>query len=389
MTEWRIPLADIDLDDQEIEAVLRVIRSRWLTMGQCTSEFERRFGEYHAVAHGVAVSSGTAALHLAYVAIGVGPGDEVVMPALTFVATANAAVACGARPVFADIVDSREPTVDPAHVDALITPRTRAIAVVHYGGYPGRVVELAELARRRGIALVEDCAHAPGLRVGDRYLGTWGTVGCFSFFSNKNMTSGEGGMIVTDDPALAERMRRLRSHGMTSGTWKRHHERPQDYDVLEPGWNYRIDEIRSAMALVQLEKLREGNRKRVVLTHLYRERLRLVPHVAVPFEEDSDITAAHLFPVLADGREARRAVVDALAEAGVQTSHHYPPTHLFRYYRDRFGYRDGMLPKTEQFAACEITLPLYATMQSTDVEYVTDVIDGALRNLAGKPDRVG
>ena len=369
--------------------MLRVIRSGWLTMGQCTSEFERRFGQYHAAAHAIAVSSGTAALHLAYAAVGVGPGDEVVMPALTFVATANAAVACGARPVFADIVDSHEPTMDPAHVDALITPRTRAIAVVHYGGYCGRVRELSELAHRRGVALVEDCAHAPGLRVADRYVGTWGTVGCFSFFSNKNMTSGEGGMIVTDNLALAERVRRLRSHGMTSGTWKRHHERPQDYDVVEPGWNYRIDEIRSAMALVQLGKLGEGNRKRVALTHLYRQRLRSVPHVAVPFDEGPDTTAAHLFPVLTDSREARRVVVGALADARVQTSHHYPPTHLFKYYRERYGYREGMLPKTERFAACEITLPLYATMRSTDVEYVTDVIDDALQKLDRKPDRVG
>jgi dTDP-4-amino-4,6-dideoxygalactose transaminase len=389
LTDWRIPLADVRLGDQEIEAVLRVMRSGWLTMGPRTSEFERRFAEYHASPHAIAVSSGTAALHLAYAAVGVEPGDEVVMPALTFVATANVAIACGAKPVFADIVDVHEPTVDVAHVDALITPRTRAIAVVHYGGYPGRVAELAELARRRGVALIEDCAHAPGLRVDDRYLGTWGTVGCFSFFSSKNMTSGEGGMIVTDNSALAERVRRLRSHGMTSGTWKRHNERPQGYDVIEPGWNYRIDEIRSAMALIQLENLQESNRKRVALTHLYRERLRSVPHVAVPFEKSPDTTAAHLFPLLTDSKEIRRVVVGALADAGVQTSHHYPPTHLFQYYRDRFGYRDGMLPKTEEFAACEITLPMYATMESNDAEYVTDVIHGALQNPASKPGRVG
>jgi len=386
LTEWKIPLADVDIGDEETEAVLQVIRSGWLTMGRCTSKLEGRFGQYHAAGHAVAVSSGTAALHLAYAGVGVGPGHEVVMPALSFVATANAAVACGARPVFADIIDCHEPTIDPLHVEALITPRTRAITVVHYGGYPGRVVELAELARERGVALVEDCAHAPGLRVGERYLGTWGTVGCFSFFSNKNMTSGEGGMIVTNDSALADRVQRLRSHGMTSGTWKRHHERPQDYDVLEPGWNYRTDEMRSAMALVQLEKLREGNRRRVALSRLYRERLGMVPGVGVPFETDPDVTAAHLLPLLTDGGDLRRGLMAALADAGVQTSHHYPPMHLFKYYRDRLGYREGMLPKTERFAACEVTLPLYSRMQAADVEYVTDLIGDAVQNMARKRD---
>jgi dTDP-4-amino-4,6-dideoxygalactose transaminase len=381
LTEWKIPVADLDMDEQEIEAVTRVIRSRWLTMGPQTEEFERSFGQYHAVEHAIAVSSGTAALHLAYAAVGVAAGDEVVMPALTFVATANAAIMCGARPVFADIVDLREPTVDPVHVDGLITPRTRAIVAVHYAGYPCRLSELADIARQRGVALIEDCAHTPGLLAGNRYLGTWGTVGCFSFFSNKNMTTGEGGMAVTDDVAVAERIRRLRSHGMTSGTWKRHHERPQDYDVLEPGWNYRTDEIRSAIGLVQLRKLPEANRRRAEITRSYRQHLRGLEHVSVPFGASSGTTAGHILPLLADDGEKRQAVVVALSNAGVQTSHHYPPVHLFKHYREQFGYHQGMLPKTELFAARQITLPLYTSMQDGDVEYVTRAVRDAVQGV--------
>jgi dTDP-4-amino-4,6-dideoxygalactose transaminase len=380
LTEWKVPLADLDVDEQEIEAVTRVMRSRWLTMGPRTAEFERRFAECHGVQHAVAVSNGTAALHLAYAAVGVSSGDEVVMPSLTFVATANAAVVCGAKPVFAEILDLEEPTIDPNHVDSLITSKTRAIVAVHYAGYPCRTTELADIARRRGVALIEDCAHAPGLLVGERYLGTWGTLGCFSFFSNKNMTTGEGGMVVTDDPSVAERIRRLRSHGMTSGTWKRHHERPQDYDVLEPGWNYRTDEIRSAIGLVQLGKLAEGNRKRAEITRTYRERLRGVDLASVAFETKSEVTAAHILPLLAKDSATRQALVVALADASVQTSHHYSPVHLFTHYRERFGYCEGVLPKTELFAAREVTLPLYTSMQGADVEYVVNAVKGAVQD---------
>ena len=381
MTDWKIPLADLEIDEEEIEAVNRIMRSGWLTMGPQTEEFERSFARYHAVQHAVAVSSGTAALHLAYAAVGVSPGDEIVMPSLTFVATANAALMCGAKPVFAEIIDLDEPTIDPRHVDSLITSRTRAIVAVHYAGYPCRSTELADIAQRRGVALIEDCAHAPGLLVGKRYLGTWGTAGCFSFFSNKNMTTGEGGMVVTDDSAVAERIRRLRSHGMTSGTWKRHHERPQDYDVLEPGWNYRTDEIRAAIGLVQLRKLAEANRRRAEITRAYREQLRGVDLVGVAFEARSGVTAAHILPLLANDRATRLVVVGALADAGVQTSHHYPPIHLFSHYRERFGYYEGMLPKTELFSACEATLPLYTNMQSGDVEYVTSTVRGAVQGV--------
>jgi dTDP-4-amino-4,6-dideoxygalactose transaminase len=385
LTDWKLTLADVDIGEEEIEAVVRVMRSRWLTMGPRTEEFERAFGRHHGLGHAIAVSSGTAALHLACIALGVSPSDEVVMPALTFVATANASAVCGARPVFADIVGLDEPTIDPAHVASLITRRTRAIMVVHYAGYGCRMTELEEIARRHGIALIEDCAHAPGVLDGQRYLGAWGNIGCFSFFSNKNVSSGEGGMAVTDDAVVAERIRRLRSHGMTSGTWKRHHDRPQDYDVLEPGWNYRTDEVRSAIGLVQLQKLSRFNQRRMELTQLYRGLLEDVPRVRLPFHQHRGPTAAHILPLLAEDAEVRKAIVSALSEEGIQTSHHFLPVHLFKHYREKFGYREGMLCKTELFAEREITLPLHTRMGNADVEYVAAIIRNAVQNVARGP----
>jgi dTDP-4-amino-4,6-dideoxygalactose transaminase len=381
LTEWKITLADVVMAEEEIEAMLRVVRSGWLTMGPRTEEFEIAFGRHHGAKHAIAVSSGTAALHLSCAALGLSAGDEVIMPALTFVATANAAVVCGAKPVFADIISLDEPTIEPAHAASLINPRTRAIIVVHYAGYGCRMRELREIARSEGIALIEDCAHAPGVCEGERYLGAWGNVGCFSFFSNKNMATGEGGMIVTNDDSLAERIRRLRSHGMTSGTWKRHHDRPQDYDVVEPGWNYRIDEFRSAIGLAQLQKLPKVNQRRMELASLYRGLLQDVPHACLPFQQYTGATAAHILPLLAENVEVRQAVVAALLAAGVQTSHHYPPVHLFKYYREKMAHREGALPKTELFAKREITLPLHNRMRDQDVEYVTATIRNAVQNV--------
>src|SRR5262249_37992626 len=200
----------------------------------------------------VAAKSCTAALHLALVCAGVGPGDEVVCPALTFVATANAVRYCGATPVFADVDSLEHWNVSRRRLEAMLTPRTRALLVVHYGGYPCEMGPIMALAAERGLAVVEDAAHVPGASLDGRALGTWGLLGCFSFFSNKNMTTGEGGMITTDRDDLAERARRLRSHGMTTLTLDRHKGHAFSYDVTELGFNYRIGELNAALGLVQL-----------------------------------------------------------------------------------------------------------------------------------------
>jgi len=268
---WKIPLSDIDFTAEESNAVLKVIESGWLTMGAVTQQFEQEFADYAGAKHAIAVANGTAALHLACVVAGIGPGDEVILPSLTFVATANAVRYTGATPVFADIESEKTLNISPDSIEANINERSRAIIVVHYGGYSCDMPAIMDIANKHGLVVIEDAAHAIGSSLEKRMLGTWGQTGCFSFFSNKNMTTGEGGMIVTDNADLAERLRRLRSHGMTSVTWDRHKGHAWSYDVVDLGYNYRLDEIRSALGRVQLSKLDAYNSRRRELTSLSRD----------------------------------------------------------------------------------------------------------------------
>ncbi len=256
--DWRIPLADMDFGSEEEQAVQKVVRSRWLSMGEETQNFEQEFAAFIGAKHAIAVTNATAALHLACVAVGLKPKDEVIVPSLTFIATANAVRYTGAIPVFADIESADWLTVSPASIKRCVTDKTRAILVMHYAGYPCDIPAIMEIARKHGLAIIEDFAHAIGSQLDGRTLGTWGQIGCFSFFSNKNMTTGEGGMLTTDDDALADRLRILRSHGMTSLSWDRHKGHAWSYDVVDLGYNYRIDEIRSALGRVPVE---EGRRE--------------------------------------------------------------------------------------------------------------------------------
>ena len=222
-TRWLVPLSDIEVDDELADAVLETLRSGWWSMGPRVEAFERAFGEFSGAAHAIAVANGTAALHLALLAVGCGPGDEVIVPSLNFVAAANAVFHTGAQPIFCDIVGPDELNLDPGDVEAAVTPRTKAVLALHYAGFPCAIDEVRGIADRHGLAIVEDAAHAPGASFDGHMCGTLGDVGCFSFFSNKNLPLGEGGMIVTANDELAERLRLLRSHGMTSLTWDRHH----------------------------------------------------------------------------------------------------------------------------------------------------------------------
>src|SRR5687768_3691855 len=237
-----IPLFDLTLEPEDIEAVMDVLRSGWLTMGPKTAAFEAAFAEHLGVRHAVAVSSCTAALHLAYLAAGVGPGDEVIVPAMTFAATAAAAVHCGATPVFADVIGLHDFSLDPEDVARKITPRTKVVCAVHFAGYPAPVRALGALCDEHGVALIEDAAHAPHSHVDGRMLGTWGRAAAFSFFSNKVLACGEGGLLATDDDAVAEVARLLRSQGMTSGSWSRFTGATDSYDAVGLGFNYRLDE---------------------------------------------------------------------------------------------------------------------------------------------------
>jgi dTDP-4-amino-4,6-dideoxygalactose transaminase len=378
--DWVVPLADLNFGIEEEEAVLDVIRRRWLTMGSITLEFEELFAQYINVEHALAVSNATVALHLACLAVGIGPGDEVIVPSLTFVATANAVLYTGAQVRFADIRSEDDLTISPAEIDRLITPKTKAIIVVHYGGFPCQMEAICELAGRHGLYVIEDCAHAPGASLKGKALGTWGDVGCFSFFSNKNLSTGEGGMLVTNRREIADKVKILRSHGMTTLTWDRHQGHAHSYDVVDLGYNYRIDEIRSALGMVQLKKLDQGNLMRKQYSHSYQAALKNTM-VEIPFMNPHHdvVSSYHLFPILLPETIDRNKFIDFLKAARIQTSIHYPPVHKFQYYRRI--YPDLTLPQTEAVAVREVTLPLYPTMYQISVDQVVAAVGSALQSL--------
>lgn len=375
---WKIPLSDIAMGGDEVDAVRDVLQSRWLSMGPVTEEFEAAFARYLGVKHAFAVSNGTAALHIAHAVLGIGSGDEVITPSLTFVATANSVLYCGARPVFADIAGPDDLNVAWEDIAAKVSPRTRAITVVHYGGYPCDMQPILDLARDHDLRVVEDAAHAVGATYKEKMCGTIGDVGCFSFFANKNLATGEGGMVVTNDDDLAERIRVMRSHGMTTLTWDRHRGHGYSYDVTALGYNYRINEVASALGIVQLRRLAENNARRKRIAARYRKMLEGVEGIACPFSGKVDGESSHhIFPVVLPGDLPRAGLQAALKELGVQTSIHYPPIHLFTYYQRLLGDTSGSLPQTEFIGEHEMTLPLYPGMTDEEVEYVCAAIAGA------------
>ena len=380
--EWRVPLADLDMGTEEELAVLEVLRSRWLSMGAVTKLFEQEFAAFIGAKHTLAVTNATAALHLACLAVGIGPGDEVIIPSLTFVATANAVSYTGATPVFADVESFDWLNISPSSIEACITAKTRAILVVHYAGFACDMPAIMEIANRHNLIVLEDSAHAIGSKLETRTLGTWGAIGCFSFFSNKNMTTGEGGMLATDDDALADRLRILRSHGMTSLSWDRHKGHASTYDVVDLGYNYRIDEMRSALGRVQLIKLPGSNGRRRELTVFYRELLsELTPQIQMPFVEERGNSCYHILPVLLPSGIDRGKFMEGMKMRGIQTSNHYPPIHHFQIYEKDWLSRGNLLPITEDIAFRQVTLPLYGTMQREQVVSVVRAAEQTLKEL--------
>ena len=359
-----------------------VISSGWWSMGPKVLAFEAAFAEFCEVRHALAVANGTAALHLALLAAGCGPGDEVVLPSLNFVAAANTIAHTGATPVFCDVLGPDDLNLDPGDLAAAVGPRTKAVVVLHYGGFPCDMDAVREIADRRGLTVIEDAAHAPGGTWRGKMCGGLGLAGCFSFFSNKNLPIGEGGMIVTDDEDLADRIRLLRSHGMTTLTWERHRGHASSYDVVAQGFNYRLDELRAAMGLVQLSRLPAENAARSKIAARYREALDGVEGVTMPFREVAEgTTPAHHLAVVLLPKGRRDDVRATLAERRIQTSVHYPPIHLFSQYREIGSERP--LPRTEAVAERILTLPLFAHMRDEQVELVTRSV---LEALSAEPE---
>ncbi len=368
-----IALSEPILGEDEKRALSEVIDSGWLTMGERVAAFEKAFAEVHGVTDAVAVNSCTAALHLSLLALGIGPGDEVMVPSLTFVATTNAVLYVGASPVFLDIEHLERPHISLEDAQAKHTPRTKAVVVMHYGGYVADVATWRSFCDSKHLLLIEDAAHAPGIGG----VGRWSDASAFSFFSNKNMSTAEGGMVISRSLSVLQRVRHLRAHGMSSDTLTRHRGHAYSYDVTMLGYNYRMDELRAAVGLAQLPRLPSWNKKRRHLSNVYRRMMTAeIPEVMIPFDQAHE-TAAHLMPVLLPTEIDRKRIMDQLRENEIQTSIHYPPVHRFSYYQQNFpGIR---LPKTEEFCAREITLPLHPAMTEQDVKKVVDSFRGVCR----------
>lgn len=376
MFEWKIPLFIPDFTDEDIEAVTKPVKEAWLTMGSITQSFEQEFSRITATKHAFAVSNGTAALHLALLALDIRPGDEVLVPSLTFVACANVITAVGATPVFVDIAGEDDLTISPDDIRRKITPKTRAILVVHYAGFPCQMEKILETAKEYQITVIEDCAHALVSSVNGTYCGGFGDIGCFSFFSNKNMTTGEGGMVITNNDSLAERLKLLRSHGMTTLTLDRHLGRAFSYDVVMAGLNYRIDEIRSSLGLSQLSRLQSNLILRKRVWNIYLEKLQEIDEIRIPFQDRSgEEIGYHIFPILAPCGK-RDDLMKYLKEKGIQTSIHYPAIHKFTIYQALLSGKNPECPITEEACSREVTLPFYTTLREEDITWIAGVIKG-------------
>lgn len=369
----KIPLFDLNFGLEEEAAAIEVIRSKWISMGPKTQAFEERFATMHESKHAIAVTNCTAALHLSLRILGVGQGDEVIVPSLTFVATASCVKMVGATPVFADVCSLDDWTICPDDIERKITPKTKVVIAMHYGGYGADMLRICEIARAHGVKVVEDACHAPlGQRDG-RFLGTFGDFACYSFYSNKNMATGEGGMMLTQNDEYAERARLLRAHGMTATAYDREQGK-EFYDVVDWGYNYRIDDIRAAIGLVQLEKLPGDLEKRAILVARYKQNLEGVGGLHIPFRSYGGKSSNYVFGVLLDESIDRKALRVDLAERGISTSIHYPPVHQFECYLQY----SLPLPISERIGAQEVSLPLYFSMTLEGVDQVCETLLSAI-----------
>ncbi len=374
---WKVPLFELNFDHQESDVVTAVIESRWLTMGERIQSFESSFAE--SLENNVfctALSSCTAALHLALLASNVGSEDEVVIPALTFVADINVVEMVGATPVLADCGSYANWNVTADSIEACLTEKTKAVIVVHFAGYPCEMDTIVTLCKKRGIRLIEDVAHAPGASYKGQACGTFGDFGCFSFFTNKNLSIGEGGMLSTKSAELSQQVQFLRSHGMTTLTLDRHKGRAISYDVVHPGLNYRMDEIRAAIGLVQLSKLQAGNLQRGILVKRCVAALNGCEKVTIPFVGIQDcVSAYHILPICLDRNVDRTAIIKAMKNNGVQTSIHYPSFRQFSAYKDRHF---QATPIADDIAERVLTLPLFPSMSFEQMDYVVKSLLKAL-----------
>jgi dTDP-4-amino-4,6-dideoxygalactose transaminase len=382
-----LPYCLPSIGEEEVREVVDSLRSGWITTGPKVKRFEEDFARYVGSRYAIAVSSCTAALHLALAARDIGPGDEVIVPTLTFCATANVVAHTGARPVVVDV--NQDCQIDPQAVTRAITPRTRAILPVHYGGQPCDLDQLLALGEKHCVPVIEDAAHAAGAAYHGSRIGTHGLATAFSFYATKNMTTGEGGMITTNDDVLAARIRLLSLHGMSRDAWKRYSEAGSwYYEVCEPGFKYNMTDIQAALGIHQLRRLDGFIERRRSIARRYAAAFADLPELLLPAESPDRSHIYHLYAVRIlpeTGSLDRDAFIASLKKAKIGTSVHFVPLHRHPYYRDRYGYRTDAFPVAERIYRGLVSLPLYPAMSERDVEDVVVAVRGAVLAARGRP----
>lgn len=373
---YQIPLFNLNFDEREAKAAYDTIKSGWISTGPKCAELEDMFAKMLGAKYAVSVTNCTDALHLCCLLCGFGPGDEVICPSLTFAASANCIRYAGATPVFADIIGPEHINLDPADIERKITPKTKGIVVVHMAGYPAKLDEIMAIAKKHNLKVVEDACHGPLSEYKGKKLGTIGDCSAFSFFSNKNISTGEGGMFVTNSEELATKAKLMRSHGMTTMSYQRASGHATAYDIVELGFNFRMDDIRASIAIEQLKKLPEDLNKRMTVRERYVEKLSSIKGVVVPFADCGEFTSNYIMPVvLTQGsKEDRDAIREKIHAAGIQTSVHYPAIHRFSIYKNC----GAVLPQTDYVTDHEITLPMYAALTMEQVDFICETLDKAV-----------
>lgn len=374
-----IPLFNLNFDEREAQAAYDTIKSGWISTGPKNAELEQMFTNMWGVKYAVSMSNCTSSLHTACMVCGFDPGDEVICPSLTFAASCNCIRYVGATPVFADIVGPDHINIDPADVERKITPKTKGIVVVHMAGFPAKMDEIMAIAKKHNLKVIEDACHGPLSEYKGKKLGTIGDCAAFSFFSNKNISTGEGGMFITNNEEMAQKARLIRSHGMSTMSYQRASGHATEYDITCLGYNFRMDDIRAAIAIEQLKKLPGDLDMRRKVRKQYVDRLSKIEGVVVPFADNTEFISNYIMPVvlLNSAREYRNKVREYMHAVGIQTSVHYPAAHKFSTYKE-FG---TILPQTEYVADNEITLPMYAALSSEQIDFICDTFEKAVKEI--------
>ncbi len=379
MSTKSIPFYRPSISTKSIKAVVDVMRSGWLTTGKNAIEFEKRFAEYTGSTYALALNSGTAALHLALDAIGLKADDEVILPTTTFAASAEVVEYFNARPVLCDVRRDTQ-NIDEKKIEALITRKTRAIMPVHFGGHPCEMDSIMKIARKHRLKIIEDAAHCTPAYYKNRPIGSIGDITCFSFYANKCITTGEGGMAVTENKKYFERMKMMSLHGLSKDAWNRYDKKGGwYYEIMDRGFKYNMTDVAAALGIHQLSESDVLWKKRCTAAAYYHNLLENLPGLILPVELPQNKCAWHIYPIrLYPDVMDRDALIKHLSESGIKTSVHFIPLHLHPFYKNKYGYKPMDFPIAYENYLGSITLPLYPSITQRDQKYIVDKIRGFL-----------